>query len=109
MLARSRPVELARIGAVGVVTLLYWSAQAPLWALVVAVAVGLYPLVRTGFQDLVRRHKIGTEIFVSVATAIALAGGEYVAASVLMTIILIAEFIADFNTDRASTTCRMNS
>jgi Cd2+/Zn2+-exporting ATPase len=83
------------------VTFLYWTTQAPLWVLLVAVAVGLYPLVRTGLHDLVRQHKIGTEIFVSVATTIALAGGEYVAASVLMTIILIAEFIADFNTDRA--------
>ena len=64
-------------------------------------AVGLYPLLKTGIRELVKERRVGTEIFVCVATAIALAGGEYVAGSVLMTIILIAEFIADFNTDRA--------
>ena len=69
--------------------------------LFVAFAVVVFPLVKTGVRDLVRERKIGTEIFVSVATGIAIAGGEYVAASVLMTIILIAEFVADFNTDRA--------
>ena len=51
--------------------------------------------------DLLRERKVGTEIFVTVATTIALIGGEYVAGAVLMCIILIAEFIADLNTDRA--------
>ena len=101
LLTPTRRLELLRIVGVGVVTLLYWLGHAPLWVLFAAVAVGLYPLVKTGLRDLVRERKIGTEIFVSVATGIAIAGGEYVAASVLMTIILIAEFVADFNTDRA--------
>src|SRR5262249_61114912 len=38
---------------------------------------------------------------VTLATLIALAGGEAIAGAVLMAIILIAEFIADFNIDRA--------
>ena len=101
LLTTARRLELLRIAGVGVVTLLYWLGYAPPWVLFSAVAVGLYPLVKTGVRDLVRERKIGTEIFVSVATGIAIAGGEYVAASVLMTIILIAEFVADFNTDRA--------
>src|SRR5215216_5278310 len=101
LLTAARRVELLRIAGVGVVTLLYWRGIVPLSLLLVAVAIGLYPLVKTGLLDLVRERKIGTELFVTVATGIALAGGEYVAASVLMTIILIAEFIADFNTDRA--------
>jgi Zn2+/Cd2+-exporting ATPase len=101
LLTPTRRVDLARIGGVGVVTLLYWLGRVPLWALFAAVAVGLYPLLKTGIVDLVHERKIGTEIFVSLATGIAIAGGEYVAASVLMTIILIAEFIAEVNTDRA--------
>jgi Zn2+/Cd2+-exporting ATPase len=101
LLTPARRIEIARIAGVGVVTFLYWRGLAPFWLLMAAVGVGLYRLVKTGVRDLVREYKIGTEIFVSVATAIAIAGGEYVAASVLMTIILIAEFIADFNTDRA--------
>ena len=92
--------EAARIVLVGVLTLLYWRGLLPLQVLLGAVAIGLYPLVKTGMLDLVREHKLGTEIFVTVATVIALLAGEYVAASVLMTIILIAEFIADLNADR---------
>ena len=101
LLTPARRREGARIVLVGLITLLYWRGVAPLWALLIAVAVGLYPLVKTGLIDLVREHKLGTEIFVTFATVIALVSGEYVAASVLMTIILIAEFIADLNTDRA--------
>ncbi len=67
----------------------------------VAVAIGLYPLVKTGLRDLVHERKIGTEIFVTVATLVAVLGGETVAGAVLMVIILIAEFIAELNTDRA--------
>lgn len=64
-------------------------------------AIGIYPLAKTGVVDLWLRGRIGTELFVTIATAIAFAGGEYLAAAVLMTIILIAEFLADLNTDRA--------
>ena len=96
-----RQIEAGRIVVVGVLTLLFWQGRLALPALVAAVAVGLYPLVKTGAIDLVRERKIGTEMFVTVATVIAMLAREYVAASVLMTIILIAEFIADLNTDRA--------
>ena len=44
---------------------------------------------------------MGTEIFVTIATLVAVLGGETVAGAVLMVIILIAEFIAELNTDRA--------
>src|SRR6266540_2185496 len=94
LLTPTRRVELLRIVGVGIVTCVYWLGHAPLWILLAAVVVGLYPLVKTGVRDLVDERKIGTEIFVSAATGIAIAGGEYVAGAVLMTIILIAEFIA---------------
>jgi heavy metal translocating P-type ATPase len=69
--------------------------------LLIAVVVGLYPLLKIGLIDLVRDRKLGTEIFVSLATIIALATGETMAGAVIMVIILIAEFIAEINTDRA--------
>ena len=97
----TRRREAARIVCVGIVTLLYWRSLLPFQLLLIALAIGVYPLARTGLLDLWRERKIGTELFVTVATLIALLGGEYVAASVLMTIILIAEYIADLNTDRA--------
>ena len=100
-MTRERWIEIGRIVLVGLISFLYWRQLIPLPILLVAIPIGLYPLVKTGVIELVREHQIGTEIFVTVATVIALIGGEYVAASVLMTIILIAEFIAELNTDRA--------
>jgi heavy metal translocating P-type ATPase len=93
--------EAARIVIVGVLTLLYWQRVVPFPVLLLALAIGLYPLARSGLLDLWHERKIGTELFVTIATLIAVTGGEYVAAAVLMTIILIAEYIADLNTDRA--------
>lgn len=89
LMTRHRQVEAGRIVLVGILTLLFWRGLLPLQVLLAAVAVGVYPLVKTGVLDLVHERKIGTEIFVTVATAIAVLAGEYVAASVLMTIILI--------------------
>jgi Zn2+/Cd2+-exporting ATPase len=93
--------EAARIVVVGILTLLYWRSVVAFPILLGALAVGLYPLAKTGLLDLWHERKIGTELFVTIATLIAVTGGEYVAGSVLMTIILIAEYIADLNTDRA--------
>lgn len=101
LITPERWIEIGRILLVGILTFLYWRQILPLQVLLVAVAIGLYPLVKTGVMDLLHERKIGTEIFVTIATTIALIGGEYVAGAVLMCIILIAEFIAELNTDRA--------
>ena len=101
LMTRERWIEVARIVVTGLVALLYWRQMVPIEVLWAAVAVGLYPLVKTGVLDLVRERKIGTEIFVTIATLVAMLGGETVAGAVLMVIILIAEFIAELNTDRA--------
>lgn len=101
LMTRERWIEIVRIALTGIVALLYWQQRVPLEILWIAVAIGLYPLVKTGLIDLLRERKIGTEIFVTVATLVAMFGGETVAGAVLMVIILIAEFIAGLNTDRA--------
>lgn len=96
-----RQREAARIVIVGLLTLLYWRGVVPFPILLITLAIGLYPLARAGLLDFWHERKIGTELFVTIATLIAVFGGEYVAASVLMTVILIAEYIADLNIDRA--------
>ena len=101
LMTRERWIEVARIGVTGLIALLFWQGLVPIQVLWVAIAIGLYPLVKTGVLDLIHEHKIGTEIFVTVATLVAVFGGETVAGAVLMVIILIAEFIAELNTDRA--------
>lgn len=101
LMTRERWIEVARIVLTGAIALLYWQHLVPLYVLWAAVALGLYPLVKTGLTDLVTERKIGTEIFVTIATLVAVFGGETVAGALLMVIILIAEFIAELNTDRA--------
>ncbi len=101
LMTRGRWIEVARILLTGLIAFLYWQNLAPLPVLWAAVAIGLYPLVKTGVLDLIHERKIGTEIFVTIATVAAVFGGETVAGAVLMVIILIAEFIADLNIDRA--------
>ena len=103
---RARWIEVARIVVVAVLVLAYAQDWVPVGVLWATVAVGLYPLAKTGVMDLVHEHKIGTELFVTAATIIALVGGEAVAGAVLMTIILLAEFIADLNTERARASIR---
>lgn len=101
LMTTERWIEVARIVFAGVMAFLYSRQVVPELFLWVTVAVGLYPLVKTGLLDLLHERKIGTEIFVTLATLIAVFNGEAVAGVVLMTIILIAEFIAELNTDRA--------
>ncbi len=101
LLTRERWIEIGRIVLTGTIALLYWREIVPLPVLLVAVAIGLYPLAKKGAIDLYKEHKVGTEVFVTIATTVAVFGGETVAGAVLMSIILIAEFIADLNTDRA--------
>jgi len=100
-MTRERWIEVARIVTTGLAALLFWRGQVPMGVLWAAVALGLYQLVKTGLADLLRERKVGTEIFVAMATLVAVFGGETVAGALLMVIILIAEFIADLNTDRA--------
>lgn len=101
LMTRERWIEIGRIVLTGVIALLYWRQLVPVPVLWLAVAIGLYPLVKTGLLDLIHERKIGTEIFVTIATLVAVFGGETVAGAVLMVIILFAEFIAGLNTDRA--------
>src|SRR5215207_2819857 len=101
LMTAGRWLDVARIGGVGLVIAFFRAELVPVVVLLIAVAVGIYPLVKTGVLDLIHDRKIGTEIFVTIATTIAMAGGEYVAGAILMVIILIAEFIADLNTERA--------
>ena len=101
LMTHERWIEVARILVTGLVALLYWRQLVPIQILWIAIAIGLYPLVKTVLMDLIHERKVGTEIFVTIATLVAVFGGETVAGAVLMVIILIAEFIAELNMDRA--------
>ncbi|ODT03042.1 MAG: cadmium-translocating P-type ATPase [Gemmatimonadetes bacterium SCN 70-22] len=105
-MTRARWLAVARIALVGAIVAVYGAGLLPLPALLATVAVGLWPLVRVAALQLLRERKVGTELFVTVATVVAMLGHEYVAGAVMMTIILIAELIAELNTERARASIR---
>jgi len=93
--------EIVRIITVGVASLLFYLNVIPLPALLVAMAFGLYSLVKTAAIDLVKERKIGTEIFITIAVIVSVLGKEYLAGSVVLMIILIAEYIASASGEKA--------
>ena len=93
--------EIVRILTVGVASLLFYFQLIPLPVLLAAMAFGLYSLVKVAATDLIKERKIGTEIFITIAVIISVLGKEYLAGSVVLMIILIAEYIASASGERA--------
>ena len=51
-------------------TFLYWRGGLPFPILVLTLGIGPFPLAKAGIVELWRERKIGTELFVTVATVI---------------------------------------
>lgn len=92
--------EIVRIISVGIASLLFYLNLIPLPVLLAAMVFGLYSLVKAAFLEL-KEKKIGTELFITVAVVISVVGKEYLAGSVVLMIILIAEYIASASGERA--------
>lgn len=93
--------EIIRIITVGIASLLFYLEIIPLPVLLAATAFGLYSLLKTAILELIRERKIGTELFISIAVIVSVVGKEYLAGSVVLMIILIAEYIASASGERA--------
>jgi len=93
--------EIIRILTVGIVSLFFYLDIIPLFILLIAMAFGLYSLVRTAILDIIKERKIGTELFITIAVIISVVGQEYLAGAVVLMIILIAEYIASASGERA--------
>ncbi|MES2267417.1 MAG: cation-translocating P-type ATPase [Bacteroidota bacterium] len=93
--------EIVRIISVGIASLLFYLHMIPVAVLIVAMAFGLYSLVKNAVSDLFKERKVGTELFITVAVVISVVGREYLAGSVVLMIILIAEYIASASGERA--------
>src|SRR5829696_4574379 len=98
--------EIVRILTVGIASLLYYFGVIPLPVLLAAMAFGLYSLVRAAATDLIKERKIGTELFITIAVIVSVLGKEYLAGSVVLMIILIAEYIAAASGERARNSIR---
>lgn len=93
--------EIVRIVIVGISSLLFFLHSIPLSILLTAMAFGLYSLVKAAVKDLIKERKIGTELFITIAVIISVLGKEYLAGSVVLMIILIAEYIASASSEKA--------
>ncbi|MFV5695786.1 heavy metal translocating P-type ATPase [Flavobacterium sp. LB3P122] len=93
--------EIVRIITVGIACLLFYFDVIPMPILIVAMAFGLYSLVKTAVLDIIKERKIGTELFITIAVIISVLGKEYLAGAVVLMIILIAEYIASASTEKA--------
>ena len=93
--------EIIRIITVGIASLLFYMGVIPLPVLLAATAFGLYSLLKTAIVELIKERKVGTELFISIAVIVSVVGKEYLAGSVVLMIILIAEYIASASGERA--------
>lgn len=93
--------EIIRILTVGLASLLFYLNIIPLPVLLAAMAFGLYSLVKAAATELFKERKVGTELFITVAVIVSVLGKEYLAGSVVLMIILIAEYIASASGERA--------
>ncbi len=93
--------EIVRILTVGIASLLFYLEVIHLPVLLVAMAFGLYSLVKVAVTDLIKERKIGTEIFITIAVIVSVLGKEYLAGAVVLMIILIAEYIASASGEKA--------
>ncbi len=93
--------EIIRIITVGVASILFYLKIIPLPFLLVAMVIGLYSLVKAAAIEIYKEHKIGTELFITIAVIISVVGKEYLAGAVVLMIILIAEYIAIASTEKA--------
>lgn len=93
--------EIVRIITVGIACLLFYLDVIPLPILIVAMAFGLFSLVKTAVLDIIKERKIGTELFITIAVTVSVIGKEYLAGAVVLMIILIAEYITSASTEKA--------
>ena len=93
--------EIIRIITVGIAGLLFYLNLLPLPYLLITMAFGLYSLLKVAVMDLIKERKIGTELFITIAVIVSVLGKEYLAGSVVLMIILIAEYIASASGEKA--------
>jgi Cd2+/Zn2+-exporting ATPase len=68
--------EIVRIVVVGLASLLFYLEIIQLPVLLVAMAFGLYSLLKTAILDIIKERKIGTELFITIAVIISVLGKE---------------------------------
>lgn len=98
---KANKFEASRIGVLAVLIALFYFSIIPIQILLAGLLFGVFGLAKEAILEFLKERKIGTELYITVAVIVAVLGKEYLAAGIVLFIILIAEFIGDVMTDRA--------
>ncbi|MHB8710140.1 MAG: heavy metal translocating P-type ATPase [Minisyncoccota bacterium] len=100
---KEHKLEVIRIAALGLLSALFAFSIIPVPVLLAGLVFSIFGLAKEAVVDFVKERKIGTEIYITIAVIVAVVGKEYLAAGIVLMIILIAEFIGDVISERART------
>jgi len=103
---KNNKLEVGRIAILAVLIGLFVFNILPLLVLLLGLVFGLFGLAKEAIEKLFKERKIGTEIYITIAVIVAVLGKEYLAAGIILLIILIAEFIGDVISERVRTSIR---
>ena len=98
---KANKFEASRIGILAVLIALFYFSIIPIQILLAGLLFGVFGLAKEAIMEFLKERKVGTELYITVAVIVAVLGKEYLAAGIVLFIILIAEFIGDVMTDRA--------
>lgn len=103
---KEHKLEVVRIALLGLLSALFSFSAIPLHVFLAGLAFGLFALAREAIEKLFKERKVGTELYITIAVIVAVFGREYLAAGIILLIILIAEFIGDVIAERARSSIR---
>lgn len=99
-------LDVARIGTLGLLVGLFYFSVIPLPVYFAGLVFGISGLAKEAIEGLLKKRKIGTELYITIAVVVAVLGKEFLAAGIILFIILIAEFIGDVMSERARSSIR---
>jgi Cd2+/Zn2+-exporting ATPase len=106
LIIKHHALDIARIAVLTVLSMLFSLSLLPLPVLYAGLTFGLFGLAWQGVVNLVGARRVGTDIYITIAVIVAVLGKEYLAAAIVLLIILIAEFIGDVISERARNSIR---
>lgn len=100
-IVKENKFEVARIALMAILMTLFYFSLVPVPVLLIGLVFGVFGLAKEAVEEFIKERKIGTELYVTIAVIVAVLGKEYLAAGVVLMIILIAELIGDIMTKSA--------
>jgi Cd2+/Zn2+-exporting ATPase len=103
---KEHKLDAARIVALGLLVGLFYFLYIPLPIYIAGLIFGISGLAKEAIEGLLKKRKIGTELYITIAVVVAILGKEFLAAGIILFIILIAEYIGNVMSGRARTSIK---